>query len=109
MASTGVGLQRPVAGNHERMSQAATILVFLLSAVLIAAGSHTCIKRYFLASFVAACATAAGIQLAGYIELGHVDPFWPIVSVTGFLMAGIIALITGLPFRIWRTLQDEDD
>jgi presenilin-like A22 family membrane protease len=89
------------------MSNALTLLLFIALAVLVAVGSHAYVKRYFLASLVAAGAMAAGIQFAGYIELGHIDPFWPVTSLAGFLMAGIISLVVGLPFRIWRIVQRE--
>ena len=90
------------------MSEAVITILFLLSAVLISAGSHALIKRYFLASFVAACAVVVGMQVASYIELGYLDPFWQISSVTGFFMASILALIVGLPFRVKREVRDED-
>jgi len=92
----------------EIMTETVTILFFLLSTVLIASGCHALIKRYFLASFVAACGIVVGIQVASFIELGHVDPFWQISSVTGFFMASIIALIVGIPFRIKRKVKHED-
>jgi len=85
-----------------------TIILFILSAVFIAAGCHAFINRYFLASFVAACAIVVGIQVASYIELGYIDPFWHIASVTGFFMASIIALIVGVPFKIKRKVKHED-
>jgi len=92
----------------EKMSEAVITILFLLSAVLISAGCHAFIKRYFLASFVAACTVVVGMQVASYIELGHLDPFWHISSVTGFFMASILALIVGLPFRVKRKVGDED-
>ena len=90
------------------MSEIVTIILFLLSAVLIAAGCHAFIKRYFLASFLAAIGVVVGIQIASYIELGYLDPFWLISSVTGFVMESILALIVGLPFKIKRNIKDED-
>ena len=90
------------------MSEIVTMILFLLSAVLIAAGCHAFIKRYFLASFLAATGVVVEIQIASYIELGYLDPFWLISSVTGFVMASILALIVGLPFKIKRNVKDED-
>lgn len=90
------------------MSETVTLLLFLISTALIAAGCHAVIKRYFVASLVAATAMVAGIQVASYIELGHVDPFWHIVSATGFFMAGTVALIVGIPFRVRRDVKHED-
>lgn len=90
------------------MSHTAQILIFLMAWVLISAGCHLAIKHYFMASFVAACASAAVVLYASYIELGHLDPFWYISLIAGFLMAGIVALIVGLPFRIRRTIKNDD-
>lgn len=90
------------------MSDTAIILLLLVFWILVAAGCHLFIKRYFLASILAACAMVVGMQFASYIELGHLDPFWQISSVTGFFMASIIALIVGLPFRIMRSIKNGD-
>jgi len=85
-----------------------TTLLFLSFSILIAAGCHAFIKSYFLASIVAASAVVAGIQVASYIELGHIDPYWQIASVTGFFMASVIALLVGVPFRIMRAVEHDD-
>ena len=57
---------------------------------------------------IGAVASVLVTLYAGYAELGHLDPAWFISSMAAFLMAGIIALVTGLPFRILRTLDRED-
>ena len=90
------------------MSDAAIILLLIVFWVLVAAGCHLFIKRYFLASFLSACVMVVGMQFANYIELGYLDPFWKISSVTGFFMACIIALIVGLPFRVIRSIKNGD-
>jgi peptidoglycan biosynthesis protein MviN/MurJ (putative lipid II flippase) len=84
------------------------LLLLLVAWIAISAGCHAYIRRYFAASFVAACACVVVLQLASYAELGHPDPFWQVTSVTGFFMAGIVALIVGLPFRIKRVVDSED-
>jgi presenilin-like A22 family membrane protease len=84
------------------------ILLLLVSWLVVAVGCHTYIKKYFLASFVAACVMVVGAQIASYIQLGYLDPFWLIGSVTGFFMAGFVALIVGLPFRVKRSVKRED-
>jgi len=76
--------------------------------MFIGAVTHAVIKTYFLASFIAACAMVVEMQIASYIELGYLDPFWQISSVTGFFMASIVALIVGLPFRAKRIVKHED-
>jgi len=76
--------------------------------VLVAAACHLFIKRYFLAAFLSACIMVLGIHFASYIELGYMDPYWWISSVTGFFMASIVALIVGLPFKVKRSLKNGD-
>ena len=87
------------------MSDTTQILLLFASWILISLGCHTFIKQYFMASFVAAAAGVAGVLYSGYLELGHLDPYWHISSITGFFMAGIVALVVGLPFRIMRTIK----
>ena len=84
------------------------MLLLFMTWIALSAGCHVSIRQYFPASFLAACASVAVLQLVNYMELGHLDPFWHISSITGFLLAGIIALLVGLPFRIARTLKDTD-
>jgi peptidoglycan biosynthesis protein MviN/MurJ (putative lipid II flippase) len=92
----------------EAMPEVLVIILLLISWVVIAAGCHSYIKNYFLASFVAACVMVVGVQIASYIELGYVDPFWLISSINGFFMASIVALIVGLPFKVKRGMKRED-
>jgi len=87
------------------MSEVLQIFLLFVSWVIVAAGCHAYIKNYFLASFVAACAMVAVTQIASFIELGYLGPFWLIASVTGFFMASIVALIVGLPFRVKRSIK----
>jgi membrane protein DedA with SNARE-associated domain len=84
------------------------LLLLFGSWLLVCVGSHVCIRRYYLASLVAAVLCVAVTLYAGYAELGHPDPHWYIAAITGFFMAGIVALVTGLPFRVMRTLNRED-
>jgi hypothetical protein len=51
----------------------------------------------------------AALQLAGYLQIGKPDPLWPLSSVVGFLLAGIVALAVGLPFRIRRIIRSHHD
>lgn len=87
------------------MSDTTQILLLFVSWILISLGCHIFIRHYFMASFVAATASVAGVVYSGYLELGHLDPYWHIASITGFFMAGIVALVLGLPFRIMRTIK----
>lgn len=87
------------------MSETIQLLLLLLAWLAIAAGCHFSIRNYYLAAFLAACAMVVAQQAAGYLQTGGIDPLWPLSSLIGFLLAGIVALIVGLPFRIIRVLQ----
>jgi hypothetical protein len=90
------------------VSETAQLLLLLVSWVLVALVCHFFIRRYFLASLLAATASVLVTLYAGHAELGHLDPVWYLSSLAAFLMAGIVALVTGLPFRILRTIDRED-
>jgi hypothetical protein len=85
------------------------MLLFLLFVVwvIIAAGIHFALKRYFLASFLAAGAMVLATQVAGYLQTGGLDPVWLLSSVVGFSMAMVVALLVGLPFRVLRQLRND--
>ena len=89
------------------MSDGAQLLLLFLAWLVIAVGCHFSIRNYFLASFLAASAMVVAQQAAGYLQTGAIDPLWPLSSVIGFLLAGIVALLVGLPFRILRLLQQD--
>ena len=90
------------------MSDTMQLLLLFGSWLLVCVGSHVCIRRYYLASFVAAVLCVAVTLYAGYAEIGHPDPHWPVAAITGFFMAGLLALVTGLPLRLMRTLGEDD-
>ena len=81
------------------------LFLLFLAWLAIAVGCHASISRYYPASLTAACAMVAALQLAGYLQLGKPDPLWPLSSLVGFLLAGIVALAVGLPFRIRRIIR----
>lgn len=85
------------------------LLLLFLAWVAIAVGCHASIRRYYLASFTAACAMVAALQLASYLQTGKLDPLWPLSSLIGFCLAVIIALACGLPFRVSRIVREHHD
>ena len=89
------------------MSDSVQLLLLFLAWLVIALGYHFSIRNYFLASFLAAVAMVIAQQAAGYLQTGTIDPIWPLSSLIGFLLSGIVALIVGLPFRIIRILQQD--
>ncbi len=85
--------------------------LFLLFLVwlAIAVGCHASIRNYYLASLTAACAMVAALQLASYLQTGKPDPIWPLSSLVGFCLAGIVSLAAGLPFRVRRIIRNHHD
>jgi uncharacterized membrane protein YjjB (DUF3815 family) len=88
------------------MSEAVQLFLLFLAWLAIAVGCHASIRNYYLASFTAACAMVAALQLASYLQTGKPDPLWPLSSLVGFCLAGIVALTAGLPFRVRRIIRD---
>jgi hypothetical protein len=91
------------------VSDAAQLCLLFLAWLAIAVGCHVTIRNYYLASFTAACAMVAALQLASYLQTGKPDPLWPLSSLVGFCLAGIVALAAGLPFRVRRIIRDHHD
>jgi membrane protein DedA with SNARE-associated domain len=85
------------------------LFLLLLAWIATAVGCHASMRNYYLASLTAACAMVAALQLAGYLQTGKLDPLWPLSSLVGFLLAGVVALAVGLPFRIRRIIRSHND
>ena len=85
------------------------LCLLFLAWLAIAVGCHVSMRNYYLASLTAACAMVAALQLASYLQIGMLDPLWPLSSLVGFLLAGIVALAVGLPFRIRRIIRSHHD
>lgn len=75
------------------------ILIFGVVSVICSLLSHYAIRAYVFASIIAAIFTAVALQVVFYFELGYVDAFFQIAMVTSGLMAFVVALIIGIPFR----------
>ncbi len=90
------------------MSDGMQLFLLFMVWVIIAAGVHFAVKHYFLASFLAAGAMVVATQIAGYLQIEELDPFWLISSIVGYFMALVVALLVGLPFRLLRQLRNND-
>ena len=76
------------------------ILVLLGIATIAALLLHAAMKgRFFLASPLAALASTLAFQLYAYLKEGHLDPFAPIVLVTGAGISFVVALVVGAIVR----------
>ena len=84
------------------------IIIFSIVAVAVSIISHALIKKISSAILLAAISTALIFQLVVYFLAGYLDPSFPVALITTFLMAFLIALIIGVPFKIWRRNTDKD-
>lgn len=80
--------------------------LFLLWLV-IALVTHALLPRYGVAAVVSAVMMVLATQLASFMELGHVDPWWVLSSLVALGMALVVTLLVGLPFRLVRGLHQQ--
>jgi hypothetical protein len=84
------------------------IIIFSIVAVAVSIISHVLIKKISSAILMAAISTALVFQLIVFFLAGYLDPTFPVALITTFLLAFLIALIIGVPFKIWRRNTDKD-
>ena len=70
--------------------------VFVGLCVVVAAGAHYFLRRFFLASILSALASTALFQIIAALYIGYFDPFWPIAVMFSAPIALGISLIVGL-------------
>ena len=91
------------------MSEGAQGLVIFFGLALI--GSllwHWVLRSYGLAVFGATVTTVVLFQVAAYVKLGYLDPFFVVAMATSAAMALGISAIVGLPFRFARKQRGSD-
>lgn len=80
----------------------AVIATFIAGSAVIGLLCHGLIRIYWLASLVAAIVAVVALQAINYLEIGYLDPFWPIASAVGFTIALPTAALVGIPFVMMR-------
>ena len=85
-------------------------IIFFILAVAVSTISHVLIKKISSAILWAAISTAMIFQFIVYFLAGFLDPSFPVALISSFLIAFFIALIIGVPFKIWRrdTSKNQD-
>lgn len=78
------------------------LLVFIFTALVSSLIWHRYVVAYSSAVFGATVSAVVIFQVFAYLQLGHLDPFFSIAVATSSVMAVIIALLVGLPFRARR-------
>lgn len=85
------------------MSEGTVGLVILGATALGAALVwHWFVPFYRPAVIGATITTVIVFQVAAYIHLGYLDPFFVVAIVTSSIVAAVIALLVGIPFRARR-------
>jgi hypothetical protein len=81
-----------------------TIGILVLVGISVSAGLvfHSFIRHYIVATCCAALVADVGFQVAAYLHLGHLDPFFIVALVIGGGYAFAIAAVTGIPFVFIR-------
>lgn len=78
------------------------LLVFIFTALVSSLIWHRYVAAYSSAVFGATLSAVMLFQVFAYLQLGYLAPFFLIAVATSSVMAVIIALLVGLPFRARR-------
>lgn len=85
------------------MSEAAVGIIVLISiSIVLSFVAHYFIKKYLLALIISAIIATISFQIAVYIHVGYLDPFFIIALFIGGLIALGISAIIGIPFMKFR-------
>lgn len=85
------------------------LAVFLIIAIGSALAWHWCVTTYVRSVIGATLTTVIVFQLAAYLQIGYLDPFFLIAVITTSVMAAVVALLIGLPFRSRRKPRGSND
>ena len=78
------------------------LFVLLLISGVSALVWHYFVRAYAIAVIGATASTVVLFQVAVFVQLGYIDPFFLIAAVTSSGVAVVIALVIGLPYRARR-------
>lgn len=71
------------------------ILILLGISAVVAAVTHCFYRRYIIACLLSAFVATLLFQIAVFLRLGYLDPFFPIAVVVGGSISFVIALVVG--------------
>ena len=78
------------------------ILILLVISVVVATITHCLYRRFIITCFLSTLIATLFFQVAVFLYLGHLDPFFPIgVAVCGSI-SFVIALVVGAVVRRFR-------
>lgn len=80
------------------------MLIGLFLGISVVAGLlfHWQVRRYVLASALAAISADAAFQAITYVTTGSLHPYFPFVALQVGVYAFLIALLVGYPFKHFR-------
>jgi hypothetical protein len=78
------------------------IILLLGISATVAAGIHLFYPRFVLACLFSAVAATVLFQAVCYLQLGYIDPFFPVAVAVGGSISFIVALGVGALFRLFR-------
>ncbi len=71
------------------------IAVLATIATICSLASHLLIRKFIVAVFVSGLLSASLFQLAAYLNLGQLDPFYLFAALTSFLISCALSSIVG--------------
>jgi hypothetical protein len=77
--------------------------IFLGLAVAVAVIAHLALRRFVVAVIASTLLTAVGFQVVVSIQLGHVDPLFPIAFVVSSAVAGVVSATVGALMRLTKS------
>ena len=89
------------------MNEGVVLTCVFLAWLVIALVAHAVLARFWVAACLSALLMAGATELASYVEVGYLDPMWPVSTAVAFGLGLIVSLLVGLPFRMARRLQHE--
>jgi hypothetical protein len=83
------------------------IIIALVVNLAVAVAAHALVKSYPVAVFLGGGLTSVVWQFIAHIQLGYLDPFFPIALVVGWMISMPISILTGVPFLMKRNARLE--
>ena len=80
------------------------ILILLGISVVVATITHCLYSRFIIACFLSALVASLFFQIAVFVRLGHLDPFFVTAFTLGGSISFVIALVVGAVVRRFRNL-----
>jgi hypothetical protein len=78
------------------------ILVLIMISIIVSIATHAMVADFSRALAISVIISCIAFQVASFIHIGYLDPFFIIAIVTSSFIIGIISSLVGLPFYIKR-------